>query len=478
MSGSAAGTLEASTVAATTRSSYVLVADGDIMRSAWLVGTLAPVRIGALVARDGVEATEILERFGPPAVLVIALSVRRRAPVAVMKTLRRMAGPERTGIIALASVNDLGLLTPTVRRDLAISAVLPHAVSAGAFRAAVERALTETADARAASSQRHAPDSTDADVVGEILRDVTGRAARLAKASGSVAYVELGGVSRFRAYVDWISDRSDRSSPFAVPYVLEWIERTGNALIVPDLEAQPIFRRRSETLPDVVRGLIAVPLAGAKRPVVGALCVFDVKPLMITSEQLEGLKHLGIDAGALLERHLPETLSAAARAHDTRANGFAAVDRDSVTGLLTADSGRVAIYEQAARASEHRHPISLILIAPDRLNAAGIDRESGDRALRAFSQLLKVMLRASDVAVRWGPAEFLIVLPEVGVATARSVAERVRTATQRTPTPEKPLVTISGGVTEVPPGSSPESGVERVREHLEKARKGGGNRIY
>ncbi|MEK7874413.1 MAG: beta-ketoacyl synthase N-terminal-like domain-containing protein, partial [Chloroflexota bacterium] len=51
------------------------------------------------------------------------------------------------------------------------------------------------------------------------------------------------------------------------------------------------------TVEEGVRALVAVPLLGGQGRVVGALCVFDVKPLRIDTPQLEALKALGRDFG-------------------------------------------------------------------------------------------------------------------------------------------------------------------------------------
>ena len=53
--------------------------------------------------------------------------------------------------------------------------------------------------------------------------------------------------------------------------------------------------------------------------------------------------------------------------------------------------------------------------------------ETGDRALRTFSHVLRQTLREEDVAGRYGGEEFLILLPDCDTPAARVVLDRVRT---------------------------------------------------
>ena len=67
---------------------YVLVADTNVERAAMCLDAIRPFKPGVLVARDGDEATRILDRFGPPILLIIDLSLARRDGFAVIEGLR------------------------------------------------------------------------------------------------------------------------------------------------------------------------------------------------------------------------------------------------------------------------------------------------------------------------------------------------------------------------------------------------------
>ncbi|MCA1618864.1 MAG: GGDEF domain-containing protein [Acidobacteria bacterium] len=77
--------------------------------------------------------------------------------------------------------------------------------------------------------------------------------------------------------------------------------------------------------------------------------------------------------------------------------------------------------------------------------------QAGDLALEMVAQCLKTALRSADVAARYGGEEFSILLPQSGMAEARTIGERIRGRIERTKFPHgegQPTgaVTVSIGV--------------------------------
>jgi len=463
------------------RASYVLIAEVDILHSAGLLEALTPFRLGALVARDTPEAVQTIQRFGPPAILIISMSLPPRDGLEVMSALRSVAGSESSAIIAMVPYGGAGRIPADVRRSLGISSVLPYSASLAALRAAVRKALDEAGMARSEGFPALEVGESTPEVIEAIIRDLTSRATRLTGAAGSVVYVLIKPFERFRAHVEWMSDRAAIDSPFAAPYALDWVLRTGDVLVLPDLSTHPVGREQPETLREVVRALIAIPLIGEHSRIVGALCVFDVRPLTVSPLQLEALKALGRDGGRLLETIAPLTDGPVTDDRGTRLAAAATpgVAVDPATGLLTREIGRGVVGQEAARARDRQRPMSLILIGVDYFESidAVQGREAIDRTMRRVSQTIRVVLRGSDLAVRWDAGEFLILLPTVGLPTAGDVAERIRQAVQTSRSRDMPPITVSCGLTECAPGESPESALERAQSQLAGARKKGGNRI-
>lgn len=75
----------------------------------------------------------------------------------------------------------------------------------------------------------------------------------------------------------------------------------------------------------------------------------------------------------------------------------------------------------------------------------------GDQALRCITGSFKRHLRSADLVVRYGGEEFLVIMPNVGMAEARQIAERLRASVEKlavpTSIPDRDLrLTVSVGV--------------------------------
>jgi diguanylate cyclase (GGDEF)-like protein len=111
------------------------------------------------------------------------------------------------------------------------------------------------------------------------------------------------------------------------------------------------------------------------------------------------------------------------------------ITRDPLTGLLQRDDFYARFEQELARASRHR--TSLALLRWDLIDFAEFNEEYGrrvgDRALRAFADVVRAELRGYDVAGRLGPDELGAVLFVEKHASAHIVAARIqkRAATAR-----------------------------------------------
>jgi len=78
----------------------------------------------------------------------------------------------------------------------------------------------------------------------------------------------------------------------------------------------------------------------------------------------------------------------------------------------------------------------------------------GDMVLKAFAQIVRKTIRASDFVFRYGGEEFLVVLPDIKKNTAFMVAEKIRTAVESTNIKIEDgrfiKITVSIGVAEFP----------------------------
>lgn len=82
--------------------------------------------------------------------------------------------------------------------------------------------------------------------------------------------------------------------------------------------------------------------------------------------------------------------------------------------------------------------------------------DAGDAVLKALSKVLKQSVRASDMVIRYGGEEFLIILQETNRDNADLVAEKIRAAVEKLKTPVAGVViekTISIGLSDFPTDS-------------------------
>jgi diguanylate cyclase (GGDEF)-like protein len=106
------------------------------------------------------------------------------------------------------------------------------------------------------------------------------------------------------------------------------------------------------------------------------------------------------------------------------------VTTDSLTGIGNRRRMTAQISAELERARRFGHPLSLLMIDIDHFKDVNdrFGHDAGDRAIVAVAMALSVDLRASDSAARFGGEEFVVLMPETGLAMAGDVAERLRTA--------------------------------------------------
>jgi diguanylate cyclase (GGDEF)-like protein len=97
--------------------------------------------------------------------------------------------------------------------------------------------------------------------------------------------------------------------------------------------------------------------------------------------------------------------------------------------------------------------------------------------LKGISGILSQSQRGSDLAMRWGGEEFLVLLPDVGLTGARIFAERVRENVQNLVVPEAGRITVSAGVAELVGDEDSAVALARADASLYRAKAGGRNRV-
>ena len=101
---------------------------------------------------------------------------------------------------------------------------------------------------------------------------------------------------------------------------------------------------------------------------------------------------------------------------------------DDLTGLGNLGMFRARLAEEHERLSRYGSPLSLAMIDVDKLKSINDQRGhvAGSDVLRAIGGVLRRNARTTDLAVRYGGDEFVVLLPHTTLSEASVFAERVR----------------------------------------------------
>ena len=154
---------------------------------------------------------------------------------------------------------------------------------------------------------------------------------------------------------------------------------------------------------------------------------------------------------------------------------------DALTGLPHHTAWQRAVEREFARARRYNQPAAVLMLDLDHFKAINDvhGHATGDAVLRAVGEILSQLLRAQDVAGRYGGEEFGLLLPGTTQAGAEAIAERIRARLDsRVMIPEHGLrVTTSIGCAALEPrDASATAWIARADRALYRAKAAGRNR--
>lgn len=120
---------------------------------------------------------------------------------------------------------------------------------------------------------------------------------------------------------------------------------------------------------------------------------------------------------------------------------------DSLTGLANRHAGDRALQAAALQSQKALTSLSVVMLDLDNFKHRNDTHghASGDNVLRQLGILVRRVLRSSDVAIRYGGEEFLLVLSNTDAAAALRTAQRIRNALHEATWEDGP-VTASFGI--------------------------------
>jgi diguanylate cyclase len=140
---------------------------------------------------------------------------------------------------------------------------------------------------------------------------------------------------------------------------------------------------------------------------------------------------------------------------------------DPLTGLYNRRSGEQRLAQEVSRSERYGHPLTILLLDLDNLKYVNdkFGHAAGDELIKYLAERLNRAIRGSDLAVRLGGDEFLVILPECKLEEVRHVLSRLSGLKIDYDGKMIPL-TFSVGWTNHIPGESPEGLLRRADDAL------------
>jgi diguanylate cyclase (GGDEF)-like protein len=169
----------------------------------------------------------------------------------------------------------------------------------------------------------------------------------------------------------------------------------------------------------------------------------------------------------LKQTHKASTLRAEQMEH--------AANIDGLLGIGNRRFLKIALKECA----NNKRRVSLLIADVDHFKAINDTHGHlvGDDVLRDISRCMESNLRPDDTFGRWGGEEFLVLARGASIASAESLAERIRLAVEEWEFPHVGKVTVSIGVAEYPQNSTESQAFSIADKALYEAKKAGRNRV-
>lgn len=147
---------------------------------------------------------------------------------------------------------------------------------------------------------------------------------------------------------------------------------------------------------------------------------------------------------------------------------------DQLTGLYNRRSGEQRLAAEISRSSRTGRPLTVLLLDLDGLKEVNdrLGHAAGDLILKSFAERLQRAIRGSDLAVRLGGDEFMVLLPECRSDEVRHVLGRVE-GLEIEYDHEKVLCRFSRGWTDYKSGETAEEFLKRADQALYENKRAG-----
>jgi diguanylate cyclase (GGDEF)-like protein/PAS domain S-box-containing protein len=165
----------------------------------------------------------------------------------------------------------------------------------------------------------------------------------------------------------------------------------------------------------VPHGHVIIPLKSKDR-VAGVLCLYLTADVDVDDSLIRLLLSIGNQIALAIDN--------ARLYEETRALSL----HDPLTGLANRRLMEISLDNNFASAKRYERPFSVIMLDLDHFKKYNdtYGHVAGDRLLVDVAKMISREVRETDLAVRYGGEEFIIMLPETKLGRAYEVAERIR----------------------------------------------------
>jgi diguanylate cyclase (GGDEF)-like protein/PAS domain S-box-containing protein len=152
---------------------------------------------------------------------------------------------------------------------------------------------------------------------------------------------------------------------------------------------------------------------------------------------------------------------------------------DPLTGAFNRRYLLQVLETEINRAQRHARPLALIMFDLDHFKRINdhFGHDRGDAVLKGVAALVRERLRHSDVFVRWGGEEFMILATETTLPQALNLAETLQAGLRQSPIAGIGPVTASFGVAEYRRDETVDQWLKRVDELVYQVKRGGRDHI-
>lgn len=158
----------------------------------------------------------------------------------------------------------------------------------------------------------------------------------------------------------------------------------------------------------------------------------------------------------------------------------ARAETDPLTGLLNRFSMQERLNAELNRAVRSNQPLTLMIFDIDHFKRVNdkFGHQIGDQVIRAVAQVTQATVRNYDLAFRIGGEEFLLCLPGVDEAMARTKAELLRQQIEQRAILTDQPVTVSIGFVVASAAQNLDALIKQADDALYQAKRNGRNQVH